>query len=125
MTYKVQEFNDGQWHTAYEDEQRECAITALLRRDAGPEIRLRIVNGHGNVILHGRNTKPTPPEVPAKFWTVVTIDTPRTYPTFPTKDRAIREARLRGGRRGVMELVHVTGWLDTEVKNDQGSTGRL
>lgn len=81
-------------------------------------------------MISGRHCpRDTPVDDIGPLWIVMAIDKPgpcerdgRPYQRHYTKAAAMQEARrlsaaCQGGRFGVMELVHVMGWIDVEIKH--------
>lgn len=123
-TYRAQEFRNDGWRALSTLTTRAMAVTILFDHDDSPEKLPRQVidAASGEIVVYGRHCKPaiTAFDAPASFWLIVPLDKPMAYPRHFSKDSAIADARRQassvdGGRIGVVELVHVTGWLDTEI----------
>lgn len=124
----LNEFRGGTWIADPRPGGVDEAFNMMRHLDAlGSKIPRRIVVD-GHVIASGRwCSRDTPVNDIRAFWIVMSLDKigpcerdGQSYFQHPSRDAALAEARrlsqaCRGGRFGILELVHVTGWVDTSL----------
>jgi hypothetical protein len=127
--YTVQYWADGHWRhgNVFDFAGRACQhMIGLDVDDATPR---RVVDNVGTVLAAGRHcARDTPVNDVKTFSIVMSLDKPgpcerdgKPYRQHASRADAISEARrlsqsARGGRFGVLELVHVVGWIDVDLE---------
>lgn len=130
--YAVEEWRDGRWQVEFNalTLTHAAEILSELDREGEAGIPRRVVDEKG-VVFSGRHcSRNTPVNDVKPVWIVMSLDKAgpcergeRPYHQHPTKHEAQAEARRlsaasRGGRFGVLELVHVVGWVDFNLQDE-------
>jgi hypothetical protein len=129
--FMVQEWSDGKWRIRSALPFMTQAAEDMISLDGSraPALPRRIIDGDGKTILSGRHCARDTPVNDIKIFSIVmSLDKPGPRerdggPYFQHASRAdaIAEARrmsqaAHGGRFGVLELVHVVGWIDVDLE---------
>ena len=129
-TYHYEVWQDGRWKLSAVGLSLKKAAEALYRADRfeSPRPR-RITDKSGKLIFSVHCSRDTPVSDIRPFWIVMSLDKPGPvergegdYMRHATKAQAVAEARRLsaacGGRFGVLELVHLIGWVDFSLKDE-------
>lgn len=128
MTYVVEEWRGGLWTELLKGVSLAYAAEILNIFDTEQAPCPRRVIGREGIVFSGRHcSRDTPVNDVKPIWIVMSLDKPgpcerdgAPYRRHDTKTAARSEARrlsvaCGGGRFGVLELVHVVGWIDFEL----------
>lgn len=132
MSYFIEEWRDGVWLRPFVGRGTPLTHAAEILSEADAEQGIaprRVVDAHGRLIFSGRHcSRNTPVNDIKPLWVVLSLDKPgpcergeKPYKQHGSKAAAQAEARrlssmAQGDRFGVLELVHVVGWVDFDLE---------
>ncbi len=130
MIFHLEEWHEGHWRRVEGAFGNAIFVMVECDRD-GQCIPRRIVDEDGTLIASGRwCARDTPVNDIKPFSIVMSLDKPGPcerdglpYYRHPSQEAATTEARrlsqaCGGGRFGVLELVHVSGWIDMDLDKE-------
>lgn len=130
--FQMEEWFNGRWReVVFESRQIGVVAEQMAERDIEtPGIPRRIMRS-GETVMAGRwCSRDTPVNDIKIFSIVMSLDKPGprerdggAYARHASRAEAIQQARTlsanaRGGRFGVLELIHVTGWIDCDLETE-------